>query len=361
MKRTLFTMLLLTGMCTLSVAQVTIQPALPSVGLVQKDQLWNLSVINSSTKTYECRLELVLRDRLTGQEIITASTGIFTLQPGARQLNVNALSPIMYNYIAPGTDNKLQGLLPAGMYTACYTLASTATKEADLAQECVSFDTEPLSPPMLIFPADSSLLDIAPKQFSWTPPTPAGMFDRLHYEVLIVEINEGQKANEAIQQNLPFYNDDNVFTNMLNYSSATTNFEKDKWYAWQVIAKDDRNYAGKSETWVFKIKDKIPDSIPPESYADAKPYYSGKKYFFTNSVRFSFFNPYIEKKLDYSIVQVSTRKKLLHLPEIKMSKGLNQLAIDTKSIRGLQVNEQYVLEIYNLGTATYFINFSIKE
>lgn len=240
-------------------AQVTIQPNVPIAGLIQKSQLWNMLVVNSGTASYDCRVELVLRDRATGQEVLTATTGLFVLPPGAKQVNVNTLNPIQYNYLVSTGTNSLQGLIPAGMYTACYIIrASTVDKSTPLAEDCIQFDAEPLSPPMLIFPADSSELEISPAQFSWIPPTPVGMFDRLQYDVLITEVMEGQKADEAIQQNLPFHSDGNVFSNFLNYPSSAQGFEKDKWYAWQVVARDDRNYAGKSEVWVFKVKDPTP-------------------------------------------------------------------------------------------------------
>jgi hypothetical protein len=244
-------------------AQITLQPNIPAVGMVQKDGLWNILAVNNSNTNYECRLELVLRDRLTGQELITAATGQFALKPGAGQLNVNMLNPIRYNYFATGMDGKLQGLIPAGTYTACYVLTATGTKEINLAEECVPFDVEPLSPPMLIFPADSAQEEISPAQFSWTPPAPEGMFDRLHYEVLITPVNEGQKGNEAIQENMPLFSDNNVLANTMNYSVGLPAFEKDKWYAWQVIAKDERNYAGKSETWVFKVKSPVQPKVDP--------------------------------------------------------------------------------------------------
>lgn len=247
-------------------AQVTLQPGIAAAGLVQKNQLWNIMAVNSGTAAYDCRLRLVLTDRITGQEIFTASTAQFSLPKGARQLNVNTLTPIQYNYLSGTASNSLQTLLPAGMYNACYSIISIAPKEETLAEECVQFDAEPLSPPMLVFPSDSSVLDVAPAQFSWTPPLPAEMFSRLHYEVLITEINEGQKADEAIQQNIPFYSEGSVINNTLNYPGSAGHFEKNKWYAWQVVARDDNSYAGKSEVWVFKISEEPKKKDDPGLY-----------------------------------------------------------------------------------------------
>jgi hypothetical protein len=340
-------------------AQVTLQATVPSVGLLQKSQLWNVLVINSSAVTYECRLELILRDRITGQEILTATAAQFSARPGARQLNINSLSPVQYNYLTV-TDTRLQGLLPAGSYTACYTLSAMPGK-TDLAEECVQLDIAPLSPPMLIFPADSTQLETAPAQFSWIPPTPDGMFDRLHYEMIVTEINEGQQPDEAIQQNLPFYTDGNLSTNMLSYPGSAEGFAAGKWYAWQVIARDDRNYAGKSETWVFRITTPAEPVILPASFAEAKPFYTGKKYYFTEAVKCSFNNPYMARPLDYSIVHVATKTKLGRLPKVNMAQGLNTIAIDIKKITGIKKNELYSMEIYNIGTTTYYINFIITE
>jgi hypothetical protein len=254
MKKTFLTTLVFTALLQAAAAQITIQPGLPAVGMIQKDQLWNVLVVNGSSTNMKCRLDVMLRDRVTGNECMSGSSSFFDLNSGARQLNTGVLGPVQYNYFSTGFSNKLQGLLPAGSYTACYTLyINTGGKVEPQAEECVAFDTEPLSPPMLSFPADSSVLDAAPVQFTWMPPTPAGMFERLRYEVLISEVKPGQQAAEALAENMPFYSEAFLYSNTLNHPAASPAFEKEKWYAWQVVAKDDNNYAGKTEVWVFKV------------------------------------------------------------------------------------------------------------
>ncbi|HMJ45747.1 MAG TPA: hypothetical protein VK498_00360, partial [Ferruginibacter sp.] len=174
MKKIIIGILLAIASSSFVEAQVSLQPNIPAVGLIQKDQLWNVLIINNTTTQFICRLELVLRDRSSGQEILTASTIQFVISQGTKQLNLNILNPVQYNYILAGANNNLSGLLPAGSYTACYTLVTVDGKNTDLSQECIQFDTEPLTPPMLIYPADSALLDIVPSQLSWIPPTPDG-------------------------------------------------------------------------------------------------------------------------------------------------------------------------------------------
>jgi hypothetical protein len=195
-------------------AQLSIQPILPLAGIVQKNNLWNIAVVNTSTVNYDCRIEFTLRDRTSGLEVLTATTNQFQVAAGAKQLSASLLAPLQYNYIST-TANRRDDFIPIGNYIACYRL--TANGKTTLAEECVAFDVEPLSPPMLITPADGSILETPPSQFSWIPPAPMNLFSQLDYEVVIAEIHEGQKPEEAILQNLPFYTEPNISTNNLTY------------------------------------------------------------------------------------------------------------------------------------------------
>jgi hypothetical protein len=250
-------------------AQVYIQTTIPAVGLLQKNQLWNLVLVNGTTGPVEGKLTLVLRNRQSGTELMTASTSRFTVPKGSLSVNANSLNPIQYNYLGMDPNTGLNGLLPVGAYTACYSFSKIDGERVEqLTEECAPFDVEPLSPPMLIYPSDSAELEAAPAQFTWTPPTPAGMMKRLRYDVLITEILPNQKPAEAIQQNTPFYNSADISNNFITYPAALPAFEKEKWYSWQVVARDDKNYAAKTETWVFKIKKE--NGIPKKT--DVFPY-----------------------------------------------------------------------------------------
>lgn len=263
MLKSLFTAAWIAIALNTAIAQVHIQATIPTVGLVQKNQLWNLVLVNGTTTTVEGRLELVLRDRKNGTELFTATTGHIVLPKGSLSLNASALNPIQYNYLAMDPDRSIGGLLPAGAYLACFSFTRTyGEKQESVTQECVSFDTEPLSPPMLLFPADSAELDEMPAQFTWTPPTPAGMFDKLRYEVFITEVRPGQKAAEALQENMSFYNTAGLVNNFITYPASLPAFEKEKWYAWHIIALNGDNYAAKTESWVFKIRNPEPVNVP---------------------------------------------------------------------------------------------------
>ena len=363
MKKFLTISLLLTAAIT-ATAQVSLQPVVPAVGMIQKTQLWNVLIANSSSVQYNCRLELVLKDRSTNLEVFTATTSLFALGAGAKQFNINSLGPVQYNYLSPGFDAKQAGLLPVGNYTACYSLTGTGEKAVNLADECIQFDIEPLSPPMLISPADSAILETAPAQFSWIPPAPDGMFSRLNYEIIITAIDEGQKAAEAIQNNVPFYSGTNIPGSVINYPPSSLAFEKDKWYAWQVIARDDRNYSGKTESWVFKVKDGMLSPIK----TDDAPYLkmeknNPKKGWSTDGIlKLSYLNETNEKEIT---VQVSDVNDLQHLNDtqfkIQVRPGENLIQYDLNKVLRLRRGKVYQAEIINSRHEKRYVLFSLYE
>lgn len=235
-------------------AQVHIQPSLPAVGLVQKDQLWNLVIINGTTAAMNGQIKLVLQDRVTGLDVLSATTATFQLPQGSVSVNTAQLNPILYSNTAIFGSAGTGGLLPVGMYSACYLFSKDNGESFEaLNEECMAFDVEPLSPPLLIFPPDSSIAQTSSIQFTWTPPAPSSMFTQLTYEINIVEILQGQLPSEAIQDNLPIFSSTSIGSNLFSYTAAAPTFSPDKWYAWQVIARDQQQYAGKSETWIFSI------------------------------------------------------------------------------------------------------------
>ncbi|MFT3683037.1 MAG: hypothetical protein QM791_22445 [Ferruginibacter sp.] len=360
--RKVFVVLLLATVSVVK-AQLSLQPNLPASGLVQQTQLWNLIVINSAAQQYQCRLDLILRDRLTNMEVLTATTNTFFVNPGAERISIEKLNPLQYNYIQNGIDIRPQGLLPAGNYTVCYSLYVIGG-HINPADECIQFETEPLSPPMLVNPPDSSVLVTQPGLFSWVPPAPANMFTQLQYDVLIVPVNDNQTASEAIQYNVPFYSAGNQAGTSLTYPTSASAFEKDKWYAWQVVARDERNYAGKTETWVFKLSSA--DSV---QFIEAAPYIKMKK-----NPREIGIAPEGVIKLSY-INETSQKEVLLVVSDpadmheettavkmkIKLKPGENLIYKDLKNRLKMQEGRVYIAKITNSRNEHWQAQFTFKK
>jgi hypothetical protein len=236
----------------LSEGQVTISVQLPPAGMIQKDQLWNLVLINNGNEMPLTSLSLNLQEAVTGQIVLSAGTRSFTLGKGVKMLNSQDVQPVQYNYVAPELTSSY---IPIGSYVACYRLNVTHGEEpTPMADECVRININPLSPPLLNTPADKSVLQANYPQFSWLPPAPAEMFSNLNYDIAVTEVLQGQSAAEAVLNNTPVYTNGNIKNPFENYPSAFSSLQAGKLYAWQVTARNGLNYSAQTEVWSFSIK-----------------------------------------------------------------------------------------------------------
>lgn len=238
-------------------AQVSINAQLPPGGLVQKDQLWNLVISNNKADILDVSIKMNLQDAVTGQVVLSASTGNILIGKGVKILNSRDVQPVMYNY---NVQELSRNYLPMGTYVACYRLVKNGEGQESLGEDCININIDPLSPPLLNTPADKSDIQTPYPQFSWMPPSPFDMFNNLSYDLLVTELLPGQNATEAIQYNTPIYSRTNLSQPYEIYSSSFTKLETGKTYAWQVVAKNGLSYAAKTEIWTFKITNEIPSS-----------------------------------------------------------------------------------------------------
>jgi hypothetical protein len=258
---------------TLSIhAQVSVSMTLqvPLDGLLQKPQLWNFTVLNNTSTTAQIKISLTMNDAQTNDPILTGSSNDVYVNHGSTVLLAGDLTPLIYDFISQRVpDFDPNGFLPVGQFQVCYKfyVFGHAGYE-EVSEECINITVEPISPPLLSMPADGSNDEINMPQFSWLPPAPLNMFNNLSYDFILVEVGEGQTAEEAIQQNMPVYminNDPDIF---LNYPTSHAPLDTGKLYAWQVKANNNNEFAAQSEVWTFKVK---PDSIPG-LYTDTASY-----------------------------------------------------------------------------------------
>jgi len=355
MKKTVILLLfqLIVFLCS---AQVTLQPLLPQEGLFQKSQLWNILAVNGSADTYDCYLLLSLQDRETGTEVLSATSAFFPLGKEAKQLNMAVLTPIQYTYVSFAGD-KTNDFLPVGNYTACFKLME-GKQSVSLAEACVPFDVEPLSPPMLISPADSSILESSPTQFSWQPPAPLMMFQQLHYELVIAEILPGQKPEEAVELNAPFYMDLNVPGSFMNYTGAYPSFEKEKWYAWQVVAQDGTSYAAKTAVRTFTLANGEQQTTPSlnDTYLLLQDDVTGTYLVNKGIVHVKYFS--FDKENIANVLFSTDNGDVVDTYKQKIEQGDNYL--DFKLGNSYQSGKVYKIVITDLENKKHFLAFRIQ-
>lgn len=250
-------------------AQLSISSQLPPSGLLQKDGLWNVMLINNGTTTVEGTLLVSLQDALTGQVLLSGGGRAVTIPKGVKMLSVRDVQPVQYTYtgIAGGGS-----ALPAGNYTVCYSLHDRKDDyQPLLATECVRLSVTPLSPVLLNYPLDKDTLPIAPSQFSWLPPAPLEMFSGITYDMAVAEVLPGQSPTQALLYNTPVYARGSIPSTYEPYPSSYSRLTIGKTYAWQVTARSGLTYSQPTEVWSFTISgESSATAIGSKSYIELK-------------------------------------------------------------------------------------------
>jgi len=324
------------------------------------DALLSATAFSSYQYAVTGQISIKVTEEGTSLPIVTVNLLNVKLLPGTSNISMFREQATRIFY-----DNELSniiqntGVFAPAAYSICFQFIpdDKLTNIAE-SEHCVFSVVTPRVPLTLIHPIDT-ICEFKPS-FTWlgrkaTSGTAA-------FKVICVAVSTNQSPEEALQNNPPvisqlLYQQ----TNQMNFPAGITALKEGKQYAWQVFEVAGNNVLNSSEIFSFVPGCKTNTQNSVESFAEIKTFYTGRKYYFTSSVNFSFNNPYAEKKLLYSIIHVATQKKLTNLPEITMNKGLNLVKLNTEDIKGLQKNEQYKIEVYNLATTTHYINFIIKE
>lgn len=237
-------------------AQVTVNVQLPPAGMIQKDQLWNLVVVNNSSDVIDVILSVDLQDAETGQTVLSGSGRSLLLGRGVKTISVRDVQPVLYNYQASGFTGTF---IPLGSYVARYRVYRNSEEPQPLAEESVQLNISPLSPPLLTLPVDHDTLATAYPIFNWLPPAPVAMFSSLSYDIAVAEVMADQSPAEAILYNTPVYTGHNLKAAYHVYPSGYAKLKEGQQYAWQVTARNDLNYAAQTEVWAFTVAP--PDSV----------------------------------------------------------------------------------------------------
>src|SRR5580765_2408864 len=153
--------------------QILVNPQIPLMGLVVKNQLWSLSVMNNSGRDGLVQIEMTMTDLAGKQQVLTAVSRSFMLFKGAHQVQAGDLMPITYTVMNSSypVDASPNGFLPVGQFSICYrALRVDADAHEPAPEQCVEVQIEPLAPPMLVSPADSEQIEMPRPQFNWLPP-----------------------------------------------------------------------------------------------------------------------------------------------------------------------------------------------
>jgi hypothetical protein len=345
-------------------AQVSMTLQVPPVGVLVKNQLWNMLVVNAGNYSVLIRVNLVLLDEKTNQPVLSASSAPVLLPKGAKQLQAKDLGPVQYAYSAPAfhADGDPNGLLPAGNFQACYSVIN-ADKQLTMVENCIRISVEPLSPPLLNTPANEAVLPLPYMQFTWLPPTPPGIFNDLSYAFTLVEVLPGQGKADAIQQNIPVYEPGFVRNLYVNYPSSFHPLDTAKLYAWRITALNNRQPVSMSDIWTFRIASPKPPALTVQDGAwvslkrGLEPAVASAK----DLLKISYDNAAADSLAQYSVTGIDAPgNPVVQQGSIPLRYGPNLIQLPLQRNAGYEAGRIYLFRLVNGRNETWSVKFTIK-
>lgn len=368
MKLFIASVFLLSGL--LSGAQIIVTPPLQRVGVLQKQQLWDLAVNNASGYVIPGHIELVLGDAVNGRPILIGVTRTVDIPPGITQVNAAFLEPVQYTQVGGSEviDLSPNGFLPLGNFMVCISFYRHEHGLVNqVAEECDFIEVEPISPPQLLLPWNEAQETQLNPTFNWLPPAPINFFSGLRYDIDIAEIYPGQSPSDAIQQNIPLLHQPDMIATSLLYPVSAPALQYDIPYAWRITAKSNGSVVSRTDTWSFTIKH---EADRPKLKTNNLPYskliksdqqtYSLQVDF----LKFEYFNEADDSTWNIIIYDLND-KNLATIPfgfdSIPMHRGQNLVNIDLSNNRAFADKHFYLLELTNSRNEKWWLRFEFRR
>ncbi|OGU75825.1 MAG: hypothetical protein A2V93_02510 [Ignavibacteria bacterium RBG_16_34_14] len=239
-------------------AQIQVIIRYPPFNQLRTEDLWKLTLINTTSNTYSVFLKGTLTETDAGL-IATGTSKIFELPPGTKIFNAGNYNELDVSIDYPGSDPKYNesvirtGGFPSGDYEICvYVIESSSGSE--LGFQCIRQSIMLASPPSLISPDNGSVLNVKHPDFIWLPVIG---IERVNYLFKIVEKLGIQSPQEAIENNSAYFVTTVTHT-MITYPITAPELIDGKEYVWRVQSVDENGNPigsnnGYSEVWTFKF------------------------------------------------------------------------------------------------------------
>ncbi len=358
--------LLLSGVMVTSQAQLSMTLQVPPAGVLMKNQLWNVVLVNAGNFNMLVKVNLVLLDAQTNQPVITAVSAPVALGKGARQLQAKDVAPVQYTYsiTAGKVDMDPNGLLPAGRYQACYSIVSADKGNITWVENCIPVNVDPLSPPLLNTPANEDKLITPYPQFTWLPPTPLGLFNDLGYAIVVVEVLPGQGKADAIQQNVPL--NASVYTKDLfwNYPASTRSLDTGKVYAWRIVAMNSGKAVALSDIWTFGVTAVKPAvaTVKEAPYVEVQRAQDASIATAGNVLRVTYNNAAADTSIKYTITSIEEPgNPVVQEGELKVQYGPNQLQVPIKKNRRIVESRVYLFRFTSSRNESWSVKFTVTK
>jgi len=231
--------------------------------------LGSLTIQNNLGRALEIRIRAVVTMQGRG-EIFRSLTNLINIS--ADPITIISNTTLINLTDASFSDNSYEqkmrqtGRLLEGYYTACLTLENSFG--TILATNiCSNFTIVYPSAPQLLFPMDKDSIEAQMNfpTFQWMPVIVPPQYE-INYTFKLVEVLLGQIPSQAINANIPVYENNQLQLTSFTYPIDALPLLAGKKYAWQVQVLDQYGFPptqnnGKSEIFTFEKKLEVPKFV----------------------------------------------------------------------------------------------------
>jgi hypothetical protein len=242
----------------------------------------------------------------------------------------------------------------------------TSVGTEPLEDNCDEIESQKSDFLTLIYPADEDVIDTKNPVLTWSHSEPFNiLLPNDHFLLRLVEVDEGQSANEALSNNPILYRK-KMRSHQVPYPFNAQELMPGKNYAWQVSQVSNQSIVNQSDVWSFSIKkEKEPEA---KKYTVMKPKNQARFHELnSNLLYFSFNEDYFSssKSLKYHIFD-DNQKQILGVANrddatnanVKKT-GKNKFVLDL-SKSGLKKG-MYTLVSYDEKGNKFYLKFYFDE
>jgi len=350
-------------------SQVNINVQLPPAGLTLKSQLWSILATNASSNSVLVHFEMRLTDITRNVQVMNSTTAPVYLSTGNQFLHAGLMAPVQYNITDPSFQEfAANEFLPFGKFIACYVIMKHSGDGIEkIGEECEVVEVESLSPPQLVFPYHQEAIETKQPVFNWIAPSPAGLFNALNYDLELTEVYSYQTETDAVQQNIPLFRQSYISSVSFPYPAGAVSLEVDKKYAWRILAKNGDAVVGRSETWVFTVKDHVrKDSLIRTESPFAKLSKGGQPSYTLarNNLKFEYLNDTRDTSWNLRITDISDarhREVQLAMDSVKLVRGQNLVTVPLSTSGAFTNKHIYLLEVRNSRNELWQLKFEFRR
>jgi len=238
-------------------SQYSLEIQKPNTIALKAADLWNVVLQNSGNNSIKIYIIGTITEKSRGK-LYEIRSGEFGLNRGISIYNTKNYADLAGEKVIH-SDKLFEehivrtNTLPNGIYTFCGIMYNAANNQM-LANDCITFTINQVTPPTLIFPNNGISICENQPLFVWEKYRGAINNNNLSYKIKIVEILKSQKANSAIQTNPCFYCEDFISNPQHQISFKSIPFQDGKTYAWYIGVLDGKKEIARSEIWMFYWK-----------------------------------------------------------------------------------------------------------